>query len=380
MQLVSELVIGRSHLENQIERLESLLTYQQLRPLQESSSALERKLRRLREGVMRLRMVPVRDLFERMKFVARDVARDHGKNVRTDITGEWTEIDRLLLEKVSDAVLHLVRNGVAHGIEPEKDRLAAGKGAQGTLTLKASTEGDEVTLVVADDGCGIDAGAMEKEAIKVGLIRSGQVFDETALLELICRPGFTTASEADLAKGRGVGMAVVKKSVLELGGSVTLSTTPGAGTSFSIRLPLTLSIVDALIVSVGPQTFAIPIGSVREIVEVDPGSLTKLEKNELVAYRGGVLPLIRLSEAFEIPGEERQGLYVLVTGSEHRPVGIGVDRLIGQTELVVRSLEDRLIAVPGFSGAAEIGDGRVALILDVQALIRTSVDKRASFT
>jgi len=289
--------------------------------------------------------------------------------VKLEIAGQHTEIDKFLIERMMDPILHLVRNAVAHGLETVPERRAAGKAEEGTLTLSAATVGEVVVLEIVDDGRGIDPDAIRRRAAAAGLSVSDGDLDPEALLAILCAPGFSTRDAADRGSGRGVGMAVVRTTVHELGGSMTVDSVPGQGTRFAIELPLTLAISDAIIAVVGDQTFAVPQAAVREVIEVDPNAVRSLENNEIVRHRGGVLPLQRLADAFALDARPRNPLHVLVVGVGHAATGIVVDRVLGQREIVVRAISDPLIRVAGISGATDLGDGRVVLILDLASLL-----------
>jgi len=305
-----------------------------------------------------------------MRFVVRDLARETNKKVLLQIEGEETEIDKFVVERMMDPLLHLVRNAVSHGLESESERLAAGKSTEGRLTLKASTSGNTVMISIEDDGRGIDIEKVIEKAKSLNLLDMDTGIDQNMLLGILCSPGFSTRDEADRASGRGVGMTVVKNAVTELGGSIKLESKKNAGTRFTIQLPLTLAIIDALIVMAGGQIFAVPQVSVSEVLEVLPSDITELENNELVPYRDGVLPLARLSNIFGIGEVKSRSCYALVAGEGSAMAGIVVDRLLGQREIVVRAITEKLIQIPGIAGATELGDGKAVLILDVNVLAK----------
>ncbi len=372
MRRVGDLVITRARLEELLAHLEGAIPSTERRTLQESMLTFERHLRRLRHDVMRLRLVRVDEIFRRMPFVARDVARDLGKHVRVALSGPETEIDKFLVERMMDPVLHLVRNAVSHGIETPERRTAAGKSAEGTITLNASTYGEMVVLQIADDGAGIDAASVVERAQSAGLAIPQGPIDAAALLDLICEPGLSTRDEADRASGRGFGMSVVRTTVRELGGAMTLQNEPGRGTTFRITLPLTLAITEALIAVVGGQRFAVPQSTVEEVIEIDETLVRRTERIELIPYRGRSLPLVRLSGVFGLDanGSMRRHAFVLGTGQD--AVALTVDRILGQRQIVVRTMGDALLKVDGISGATDLGDGRVVLILDAAALARSA--------
>jgi two-component system chemotaxis sensor kinase CheA len=319
---------------------------------------------------MRVRLVPVGEIFRRMPFVVRDLARETGRRVRLELRGQETEIDKFLIERMMDPVLHLVRNAVSHGFELPAERVAAGKPEEGTLTLAAASVGHTVVLEIADDGRGIDAAAVAARARAMGVAVPDGPLDAGLVLDLICAPGFSTRDETDRVSGRGVGMAVVKTTVEELNGSLTLQTAPGEGTRFVIELPLTLSITDALIAHVGDRTFAVPQANVREVIELDPASIRTIEQGELAPFRGGTLPILRLARLFGMADRPGRALHVFVVGAGADAVGIAVDRVSGQREIVVRSMTDSMIRADGVAGATDLGDGRVVLILHLPDLAR----------
>lgn len=376
MRMVGELVISRARLEDNLKKAEPAMPASEWRALEDTNLMIERQLRDLREGVMRVRMVAVGEIFERMRFVVNDLSRENKKKVRLELKGQQTEIDKLLIERMMDPLLHLVRNAISHGLEPTSDRLALGKPAEGTIWLRASTAAEMVVLEVEDDGRGIDRERVAERGRKLGLIPDGATVDDEALLDLICAPGFSTRDEADRASGRGVGMAVVKNTVSGLGGVLALDSEVGRGTRFTIHLPITLAITDALIVSAGGHKFAVPQSSVREVMEVEPASVKAFENNEVIHYRGGVLPIVRLARLFELDENHERAFHAFVIGSGLNAVGIAVDRILGQREVVVRSISDPLVQVAGVAGATELGDGRVVLILDAAVLVKQSVYAR----
>jgi len=378
MRMLGELVVTRSHLDDNLKRLEADLSAPLWRPLQDANLAMERQLRDLREGVMRVRMVPIGEIFERMKFVIRDLAREYDKRVKLELAGEQTEIDKLLVERMMDAILHLVRNAVSHGLETTSERLAMGKPPEGKISLRARPSAEIVVIEIEDDGRGIDSAEVAARARALGLVSADTVLDNALLLDLICAPGFSTREQVDRASGRGVGLNVVKNTILGLGGSLELDTETGRGTRFSIQLPLTLAIADALIVSVGDHRFAVPQSSVREVIEVDGPDVKALENNEIIRYRGGVLPLLRLGSLFRLEQKAPTHFHVFVVGAGAGSVGIAVDRIIGQREIVVRAISDPLIRVTGIAGATELGDGHIVLILDTADLGRAARGQLAS--
>ncbi len=380
MRMVGELVISRARLDSHLKRTEASLAAAEWRPLNETNLALERQLRDLREGIMRVRMVPVREVFSRMQFVVRDLTHEHNKSVRLALVGQETEIDKYIVERILDPLLHLVRNAVSHGLETATERIAAGKPAEGRLELAARTTGDSIEIEVADDGRGIDVAQVLTRGRAAGLATANAIDDAAAVLDVICAPGFSTRDAADLASGRGMGMSAVRETVEQMGGTLSLQTTLGSGTRFAMELPLTLSIADALIVSAQGQTFAVPQASVHEIIEVDAALVQAFENNEVVVYRERALPLVRLATFFGLGNNDSQKLSILVVGEGRSAFGIGVDRVAGLQEIVVRPLTDPLVQVRGVGGATELGDGRVVLILDTLHFTRATRATRAART
>ena len=378
MRMIGDLVIMRARLADSIKRIEPHVPPSEWRTIQEHASSIERQLRDLREGVMRVRLVRVGEIFRRMPFVVRDLARETGRRVNIDISGQETEIDKFVVERMIDPVLHLVRNAVSHGIESVEERIAVGKPPEGILSLGASTAGEIVTIEIADDGRGVDAARVIARAERAGLpVPAG--IDDSALLDLISSPGFSTREESDRVSGRGFGMAVVRSTVQDLGGVIRMISTPGHGTRFIIDLPLTLAITDALLARVGDQTFAVPQSTVREVVEIDAAAIRDLEGGEVTPYRGAALPILRLSTALGIAaGAGGNRLHAFIIGAGSAAVGLVADRILGQREIVVRAIADPLIRVPGVSGATDLGDGRAVLILDAAAIARAARTRRAA--
>jgi two-component system chemotaxis sensor kinase CheA len=380
IRMMGEMVTCRARIEDQVKQARTNLPAGEWRRLVESTQTMARQLRDLREGVMRVRMVQISEIFDRMQFVVRDLARESGKRVIVNVVGQDTEIDKFLIERLMDPILHLVRNAVSHGLERPDERIAAGKPAEGRLTMRATTTGENVFIEISDDGRGIDVERVAERARATGLWNPGIPLDDARLLDVICNLGFSTRAEADRESGRGVGMDVVKSTVEALTGTLSLSTHSGHGSRFCIELPLTLAMADALIVKVRGQTYAVPQSTVREVFEVDPSTVRILEHNEIIAHRGGALPLFRLSEFFKHSKQsqtQEEPFHVFVTGTGAHALGIAVDRIVGHQEIVVRTIGDSLIQVPGISGATDLGDEKVVLILDVRALRRSALQERA---
>ena len=376
MRIIGELVISRTRLSDQLKELQRVAPASVWRPLEETNQSISRQLRDLRNSVMRVRMVQIGEAFERMKFVVRDLARESGKKITVQMSGGETEIDKFLVERMMDPLMHLVRNAASHGLESPGEREAQGKSSDGHLTLSAKTAGETIIIKIADDGRGIDQKLVVARARASGLIRGDSEVDDSTLLDLICSPGLSTRDGADRESGRGVGMDVVKKALDELGGQVSLATKTGAGTTFTIKLPLTLAIAEALIVNVSGQRFAVPQSAVREVMEVEPHLVKALENNEIVSHHGKALPVVRLARLFEMDYRRDTSFHMLVIGDETNPLGLAVDRIVGQREIVVRAIADPLAQVKGVAGATELGDQKVVLILDIGALRQFAADGR----
>jgi two-component system chemotaxis sensor kinase CheA len=378
MRLVGDLVTCRSRLDEVVRLASTMDPSTLLDVLAETNAGMERQLRQLREGVMRIRLVQVGEVFERLRFAARDAIRESGKQVRLVFHGQSTEIDKVVVDRMLEPLLHLVRNAVSHGIERPAGRTAAGKPADGTLSLRANASGDRIRIVVEDDGAGIDVDAVARRARALGLLADEAPLTDEHLLDLLCAPGFSTREEADRTSGRGVGMDVVRTAVRALSGELSVESVRGRGTCFTIELPLSLMILDALLVDVGGQQMAVPQPALREIVQVDVASIVTFENNEVVRYRDGVLPIVHLARLFDFPTSGGARCYLLVVGSEAAPMGLRVDRLIGLREIVVHPVADPLVAMPGVAGATDLGNGHVSLILDTVALLRMAEEQRAA--
>ena len=336
---------------------------------------MSRSLREMRHALKRVRLVAVSEIFSRLPYVVRDLAGEQAKQVDLVIEGRETEIDKFLVERLKEPLLHLVRNAVSHGIEPPAERTAVGKPARATLRLRASAGGEVVRIEIADDGRGIDAEQVAARARALGYEVRDEL-DDAALLALICLSGFSTAEQTDRVSGRGVGMAVVADALRELGGHLSLHTAPGMGTKFTLQLPLSLSITSALIITTQQQTCAVPQAFVEEIVQVPGAELRTINRTEVAPYRGAVLPFVRLGRAFGEPNSSQPLVTLLVIASERGSAGLLVDRVHGQREVVVRPLVDPLVCVPGVSGATELGDGKPILVLDPATLTRGVVRPR----
>lgn len=373
MQLVGDLVTVRARLADAVNRLADRSPFAEWSLVNETTQTLERKLRSLREGVMRVRLVPIGETFVRMQFVVRDLAREYDKQIQVELKGKETEIDKLIVDRLMDPLLHLVRNSVSHGLESSAERLAAGKSAEGCLTLRALTEGNSVVVEVEDDGRGIDPAKIARKAREMGLWEEDTALTENSLLQIISTPGFSTKEVADRGAGRGIGMPAVQETIRELGGALGMESTPGKGTKFRITVPLTLAIADAIIFSVSDRLFAIPQITINEVAEVALDQIVRHPGGEILHFRGKSLRLIRLDRRFGLAESEQSRGFLLVVGSKRDPVGLLVDKLLGVQEIVVRAVSDPLVDSPDLMGASELGDGRAVLILDSFSLVNQTV-------
>ena len=377
MRMIGNLVIMRSRLTDTLARSERHLPPSHYREIQDDAEAIERELRELREGVMRIRLVPIGEIFRRMPFVVRDLAREAGRSVSVVLSGQDTKIDKFLVERMMDPVMHLVRNAVSHGIETPAEREAAGKPPAATLRLSASASGETVVIEIADDGRGIDVERVAARAQQAGLTLPAGELDNVTLLEVISAPGFSTREASDRVSGRGFGMNVVRETLQELGGTIQLETEPGKGTRFVIELPLTLAITAAMLARVGDQLFAVPQAAVREVAEFEADKIRALQGAEVVEFRGAPLPVLRLSKTLGIDSNGQTRFHAFIIGTGAAAVGLLVDRIVGHREIVVRSTADPLIRVDGVTGATDLGDGKAVLILDAAAIARQARDRHS---
>ncbi|WP_426265869.1 chemotaxis protein CheA [Sphingomonas sp. LHG3443-2] len=337
---------------------------------------LSRLTRSIQDMVMSLRAQPIQQAFNRVPRILRELESETGKKVLLEVSGEATEVDKRVVERISDPLTHMIRNAVDHGIEPVEQRLAAGKPAAGTIRLSAQQRGGRIILRVEDDGGGINREAVRARAIERGLIAADAILSDEEIDQLICAPGFSTAATISNISGRGVGMDVVRSNIEGLGGRVEIASEPGVGTSFTLVLPLTLAILDGMVVRLGGQRFVLPLQSVVESVRPEPGQVSALTPDsEVIELRGSYLPLRRLAEFFGIRGAEEKpenGLVIVVEDGSAGQVGLFVDTVDDRREVVIKSLDQNLHPIRGLGGATVLGDGSIALILDVDAIIGTA--------
>lgn len=378
LNLVGELVVQNSSFENVAHRLRDRLGRDAIvLELQEKTEALSKVARDLQDGIMKVRMLPVKNVFSRFHRVVRDIGKGNGKEVALDIYGEETEIDKKVMDKISDPLVHLVRNAVDHGLETTEERGEAGKATTGLVRLGAYQEGDHICIEVSDDGKGIDREAVLKKAIERGLVTAsnGESLSDEQVFAFIFHPGFSTAATITEISGRGVGMDVVKRAIDNLGGSVRVRSFHGRGTTVTISLPLTMAIISALLVSVEHQTLAVPLSAVREVLRPEADSVSTVGKQPVVRLRDAVVPLVRLSEALSLSSgrtgaKEVVGSTAIIVENANESVGLIVDGVIGTREIVIKSLRRHYREIEGLIGASVLGNGAIALIVDVEAMVR----------
>ncbi len=369
--MVGELVITQSMLG----QLGRDFHMDRLHRLQEGLTQLEHHTRELQESVMRIRMLPISFSFSRFPRLVRDLSSKLGKKVDLVLLGENTELDKTVMEKIGDPLVHMVRNSLDHGLETPEKRKASGKSEVGTLTLNAYHHGGNIIIEIIDDGAGINEEKILSKAIENGLVAPTDSLTPEQVQDLIFHPGFSTADEISDVSGRGVGMDVVRRNIQALNGSVEVHSVPGEGSTFKIRLPLTLAILDGQLVRVGPETYILPLVSIVESIQIDPTLVNSVGGGfEVYRLRNEYVPIIRLFDVMNVEPDSQtlsDGLLVVVEG-ENKKVGFVIDDLLAQQQVVIKSLESNYKKVEGISGATILGDGTVALILDITGLIQVA--------
>ncbi|MEW6447574.1 MAG: chemotaxis protein CheA [Bacillota bacterium] len=375
MNLVGELVIDRTRLDRFVEVFQSRYGKNDLvEMLNEISTHLGQLTNHLQEEVMKARMLPIAQVFDRFPRMVRDLSHKLGKRINFIVEGKETELDRNVIEVISDPLIHLLRNAVDHGIEYPDERVAAGKPEAGTILLKAYHQENHIIIIAEDDGRGMAVDKIRRKAVEKGLVdkETADRLPDGEILNFVFLPGFSLSEEVTDLSGRGVGLDVVKKQVERINGFLEMSSVLGQGTKFTIKLPLTLAIIRALMVSVMGQVYAFPLANVMETMHVFSSDVKRVRNYEVIAVRGKILPLICLAELFNGQRIHSPRLSVVVVGIGERRVGVIVDELLREQEIVIKSLGNYLRRIPGISGAAILGDGEVALIIDVRALMRES--------
>ncbi len=340
--------------------------------LHKESRNFERRLAELQAGIMEVRMVPLANLFERMVRVGRKVGRELGRQVRIEVSGEHTELDKLIVEDLADPLMHLIRNSIDHGIEPPDERINVGKNPEGVVRLSAAAQGNHVLVAVSDDGRGIDVESIVAAAIRRGLITRERAVElsRREIFNLLFMPGFTTRTEVSEYSGRGVGLDVVKTNISQLSGVIDIDSEAGVGTTLTVTLPITLAIIPALIVSVAERTYAIPLNNVMETMTVEPQTIKTIERREVISVRGSTVPLVDLRDLFGLSMAERPAVvYAVVAGIGQNRMALVVDHLVGQQDIVIKSLGRRLQHVRGIAGATELGNQQTILVIDMVELL-----------
>jgi len=378
MNLVGELVIQRASIGEIAARLiarhESAQVGVELSKIHKS---LDRKLKGIQSAVLEVRMVPMRQVFDKVSRVVRALRRDLQKDVRLEVSGADTELDKLIVEELVDPLMHIVRNAIDHGIEPVEERLAAGKDVQGCIKINAFQRGNHVVISVSDDGKGIDRAALFAKAESLGLISQDSELSDREVLNLIFSPGLSTQSQVSETSGRGVGMDVVRENVMALGGAVEVESISGRGTTISMTLPITLAIIQSLIVAVGEHRFAIPINAVHETLLIDTHEIQRSEGREILNLRGDALLLRSLSDEFELGvsrASEKQ--FAVIVGLGEQRIGLLVDRLDGQQDTVIKPIQGPVKNVRGFAGATELGDQDAVLVVDISSLVDDTLNRK----
>lgn len=379
LNLVGELVITQSMLARFADTEHGNRSDKEGQGLRDGLLILERHTRELQESAMQIRMLPIGASFSRFKRLVRDLSAKTGKKVELKLSGENTELDKTVLEKMSDPLVHLVRNSLDHGIEKPSDRIAAGKAETGTLHLSAYHEGGNIVIQIEDDGAGLNKDKILAKAVERGLIGPGEQLSEDQIHHLIFQPGFSTAEAVSDLSGRGVGMDVVRRNINDLGGRVEVSSKPGLGSTFKIRLPLTLAILDGQLVRVGSDVYIFSLLSIVETVLVSPREINKVVgRGNVYRLRDDYIPVVRLRDVFNLQSSEaiqtyleREGELLVVVESDGERIGLFVDELLEQQQVVIKSLEENYKPVDGLAGATILGDGNVALIIDVPGLVKS---------
>ena len=370
MNLVGELVLGRNRLSQIASKLnEALESDSMVRDLADTSSQVDLITTELQMAVMKTRMVPIAKVFNKLPRLIRDLSRELKKEIDLEISGEETELDKSIIEEINDPLVHILRNAGDHGVEMADERVKKGKNPKGRIVVKANNEGNHIVVSISDDGRGIDPEKIKAKAVEKGLITLDQAFEMSKgeALSLIFAPGLSTAEKVSNVSGRGVGMDVVKTNITRLKGIVDIESEVGTGTTITIKLPLTLAIIQGLLVESAGETFAVPLNSVLEVVRVRREEIATVNSYEVIRLRDTVLPLARLEKLFSVDQQvkKEEWQYIVVVGLAEERLGIMVDSLLGQREVVIKSLGDYLGTIKGIAGSTILGDGKVIMIIDI---------------
>ncbi len=383
MNMVGELGLVHVGLRRFLDSLEARGMVDDHRVMRREVRGLERKLGELRAGILEVRMIPLRQVFDKLSRVVRKVSRSIGKEIRLEVSGADTELDKLIVEELSDPLMHIIRNAIDHGIEAADVRASRDKPAIGTIAVQAVAQGNRVVVTVSDDGGGIDEHKVAEVAVTRGLVDKSAIREMSRrdLMNLLFLPGMSTRDEATVLSGRGVGLDVVKTNIAHLSGILDIASTPGLGTTVTIALPITLAIMQAIIVRVAGRVYAIPLNSVVESLMVETREINTIEGIEVVSQRNATLRLCRLDDLFELErgaGDPRgDQLFVVVVGVAQHRLGLVVDELVGEQDIVIKQLGSALAPVPGVAGATELGGEQTVLVLDVLALVEEALEASA---
>ncbi|HEX2593834.1 MAG TPA: chemotaxis protein CheA [Rhizomicrobium sp.] len=365
--LVGELVITQAMLSQRVSECRIPRTS----PIGNGLVELEHLLRELQESVMAIRTQPVKSVFQRMPRLVRELANQTNKQVHLVVEGEGTEVDKTVIERLGEPLTHMIRNAIDHGLETTEERVQAGKPPEGCVTLSAEHRGGRIVIEVSDDGRGINRSRVKEKAIERGLISSNAALSDEEIDNLIFLPGFSTASQVSNISGRGVGMDVVRRNIVDLGGRIVIGSTPGKGSRFSLTLPLTLAVLDGMVVAVGDQTFVLPLTHIVESLKARPSDIHPFQSRQLLNVRGSFVPLVNTAELLGVDGgaPPSDGVVILVESQGSGRLALSVDAIIGQHQVVIKSVESNYQHIEGIAAATILGDGRVALILDVDGLV-----------
>ena len=375
MNIVGELVLAHSTIAGVTARMRNEGYSRMAIELGKAAKGLERKLSELQKGVMEIRMIPVGQLYEKMSRIVRKISREQGKKVELKFFGADTELDKLIVEDISDPMMHIIRNAIDHGIESREIRLERGKDEKGTIRISSFQKGNHVVIEVEDDGNGIDVEKVKAKALQKGLVSDISSVSDRDAIDFLFLPGFSTADKVSEVSGRGVGMDVVRNNIAAISGMVDIETRKGKGSRFIITLPITLAIIKALIIDCSGRTYALPITSVLESLLMTDKEIKTIERKEVIQLRESTLPLLRLERYFDISrsAEHPQEFYVVVVGVAEKRLGIVVDNLLGQQDIVIKSLGDSFKRFRGISGAADLGDQRTIIVLDVGGIVNETM-------
>lgn len=376
MNTVGELVLNKAVIGEITDKLKNMEGFTGIAvDLYKANRMLARKLDELQKSVMSIRMIPLKQVFDKMNQVIRTLSRKSGKEIGLNLFGADTELDKLIVEELGDPLIHAIRNSVDHGIETPEEREKAGKPRAGTVELRASQKGNYVVIEICDDGRGINREKVRKKAIEKRIIDAHDELREKDIYNILLMPGFSTTDEVTETSGRGVGMDVVKSNISKLSGMVDIESEEGKGTKITLTLPITLAIIQALIIELSERQYAIPLNSVSEIIKISPEQIRTIEKKEVMQLRDETLPLLRLKSMFKLENtrDKRLKIYVVVVGFGAKKIGIIVDSLRGQQDIVIKSIGSTFKKIKGIAGATDLGNQKTVLVLDVGSLIEEAL-------